>query len=68
MPTLTNKKPDFEPGIRPCFAGVNTSCGKIGAETELTKRMPGKGLEPLRAKCTLEPESSLSTKFQHPGM
>ena len=29
--------------------------------------MPGKGLEPLRAKCTLEPESSLSTKFQHPG-
>ena len=25
----TNKKPDFEPGIRPCFAGVNTSCGKI---------------------------------------
>ena len=30
--------------------------------------MPGKGLEPLRAKCTLEPESSLSTKFQHPGL
>ncbi len=29
--------------------------------------MPGKGLEPLRAKSTLEPESSLSTKFQHPG-
>ena len=29
--------------------------------------MPGKGLEPLRANCTLEPESSLSTKFQHPG-
>ncbi len=33
----TCRKPDFEPGIRPCFAGVNTSCGKIGAETELTK-------------------------------
>ena len=31
-------KPDFEPGIRPCFAGVNTSCGKIGAETELMKK------------------------------
>ena len=30
--------------------------------------MPGKGLEPLRAICTLEPESSLSTKFQHPGL
>ncbi len=28
----THQKPDFEPGIRPCFAGVNTSCGKIGAE------------------------------------
>ncbi len=33
----TKKKPDFEPGIGfPCFAGVNTSCGKIGAETQLT--------------------------------
>ena len=35
---IATQKPAFEPGIRPCFAGVNTSCGKSGAETQLTKK------------------------------
>ena len=34
-----NKKPDFEEGGTPRKAGVYTSCGKIGAETELTKNL-----------------------------
>ena len=49
-----HKKPAFEPGIRPCFAGVNTSCGKSGAETELTKALilkaGGRVLLPGRVK------------------
>ncbi len=35
----TKKKPNFEEGGNPRKAGVYTSCGKIGAETELMKRL-----------------------------